>query len=256
MGFFSDLKQDLNQAVNELLPAQEEDDTLKQLEELEETLKGIDSIQEEQAAAARAMEEAQAAEEERKLSGEKESLEETFAAVEAEGAKDVLEIKAAEAKAALEINVAEAKAEEEIKAAEAKAASEIKAAEAKAAEAAKEAEEAKAAMEKETEISEEIQAIQIALEEAEGAKAAGEAENKAEPKGENKVDAFVNEEAMKTGESVIDKSWVLDLRSMEQMEETAVITAGMRVKGDMLSNGSAEIFGEVYGNVQVKGKVT
>ena len=233
MGFFSDLKQDLNQAVNELLPAQEEDDTLKQLEELEETLKGIDSIQEEQAAAARAMEEAQAAEEERKLSGEKESLEETFAAVEAEGAKDVLEIKAAEAKAA----------------------SEIKAAEAKAAEAAKEAEEAKAAMEKETEISEEIQAIQIALEEAEGAKAAGEAENKAEPKGENKVDAFVNEEAMKTGESVIDKSWVLDLRSMEQMEETAVITAGMRVKGDILSNGSADIFGEVYGNVQVKGKL-
>ena len=42
---------------------------------------------------------------------------------------------------------------------------------------------------------------------------------------------------------------------MEEMDETAVITAGMRVKGDILSNGSADIFGEVFGNVQVKGKL-
>lgn len=42
---------------------------------------------------------------------------------------------------------------------------------------------------------------------------------------------------------------------MEEMDETAVITAGMRVKGDILSNGSADIFGEVYGNVQVKGRL-
>ena len=53
----------------------------------------------------------------------------------------------------------------------------------------------------------------------------------------------------------IDKSWILDLSNMEEMEETAVITARMRVKGDILSNGSADVFGEVYGNVQVKGKL-
>ncbi|MBP5282341.1 MAG: polymer-forming cytoskeletal protein [Lachnospiraceae bacterium] len=73
--------------------------------------------------------------------------------------------------------------------------------------------------------------------------------------GDKKVDTSVNTNLVKASEQEIDKSWVLDLRSMEPMDETAVITAGMRVKGDILSNGSADVFGEVYGNVQVKGKL-
>ena len=52
-----------------------------------------------------------------------------------------------------------------------------------------------------------------------------------------------------------DKTWVLDLNSVDEIEETAVITAGMRIKGDILSTGSADVFGEVFGNVQVKGKL-
>ena len=69
MGFFSDLKEDLNQAVNELLPDGEkgeakapvaqapvseapkpikqeeaENDVMKEIEELEATLRGIDEL--------------------------------------------------------------------------------------------------------------------------------------------------------------------------------------------------------------------
>ena len=69
------------------------------------------------------------------------------------------------------------------------------------------------------------------------------------------MDTSINNDLMKAGQAEIDKSWILDLRSMEPMDETAVITAGMRVKGDILSNGCADVFGEVYGNVQVKGKL-
>ena len=47
----------------------------------------------------------------------------------------------------------------------------------------------------------------------------------------------------------------MNLDNMDEMDETAVITAGMRVKGDILSNGSADIFGEIYGNVQVMGRL-
>ena len=65
----------------------------------------------------------------------------------------------------------------------------------------------------------------------------------------------MHEEAIRTGAEIIDKSWVLDLKDMETMDETAIITAGMRVKGDILSNGSADVIGEVIGNVQVKGKL-
>ena len=56
-------------------------------------------------------------------------------------------------------------------------------------------------------------------------------------------------------EEVPHRGWVLNLDNMDEMDETAVITAGMRVKGDILSNGSADIFGEVYGNVQVMGRL-
>lgn len=62
----------------------------------------------------------------------------------------------------------------------------------------------------------------------------------------------VKEEAK---EEVPHRGWVLNLDNMDEMDETAVITAGMRVKGDILSNGSADIFGEVYGNVQVMGRL-
>ena len=73
--------------------------------------------------------------------------------------------------------------------------------------------------------------------------------------GEETVEDYMHAEAIRTGADIIDKSWVLDLKGMETMDETAIITAGMRVKGDILSNGSADVIGEVIGNVQVKGKL-
>ena len=95
MGFFSDLKEDLNQAVNELLPegekeakqvSAEENETLQQLEELESMLQNIDEIQEQQVAMAAEQASQQAAEPVAQAAPA-ESVAETFAKLE----KDVPE---------------------------------------------------------------------------------------------------------------------------------------------------------------------
>ena len=278
MGFFSDLKEDLNQAVNELLPGGEKtkddevNDTMKELEELEETLRGIDEMQEEMAA--RAAEEAaapKAPDEPAEVAANEpeEYVQATFAEVEGELKISVEEpyAKAAEKPKAEEAPKAEpaapAAGEKAAKAETPASASEEKASGGETIMKAEEMTKAPATKEKISEmkasapVTEEgtsgagkTMADVLAFEEKKELRAA-----KVAPEGEKKVDEYSNGAAIKSGEDVIDKSWVLDLRSMEQMEETAVITAGMRVKGDILSNGSADIFGEVYGNVQVKGKL-
>lgn len=43
--------------------------------------------------------------------------------------------------------------------------------------------------------------------------------------------------------------------SSEPLDETAVITKGLTVKGDLVAEGSVNIFGTVEGNIQCKGKV-
>ena len=42
----------------------------------------------------------------------------------------------------------------------------------------------------------------------------------------------------------------------EPVDETAVITAGMMIRGDIASHGSLEIEGDVYGNVEILGKLS
>lgn len=53
----------------------------------------------------------------------------------------------------------------------------------------------------------------------------------------------------------IDKQWFLDFKNMDKTDEMAVITAGMKIKGDILSNGSVDVNGEVEGNIQIQGKL-
>lgn len=73
---------------------------------------------------------------------------------------------------------------------------------------------------------------------------------------EETMEEYLYKQAMRAGSEVIDKSWVLDLQDMAVTDENAVITTGMRVKGDILSNGNLDVTGEVVGNVQVGGKLS
>ena len=68
--------------------------------------------------------------------------------------------------------------------------------------------------------------------------------------------------AEKTEETEIEKEvdkamaeQIMNLAEEEVADETAVITAGMTIAGDMISKGSVEILGKVKGNVEVLGKL-
>lgn len=238
MGFFSDLKEDLNQAVNELLPdgakeepkeeVSEEDATLKELEELEAMLHNIDEIQEEEAARI-AEEEAQMQKETEIAPGAvaEESVAEVFTELEKElPAEPEKELPAEPEKdEGMQISLADFMVMEEVK----------------------------------PEPKKEPAKIVWPDETPKAAPAASEAKEPADEKPAEEKPAeekqYQQSGGMEMETKAIDKSWILDLSNMEEMEETAVITAGMRVKGDILSNGSADVFGEVYGNVQVKGKL-
>ena len=48
---------------------------------------------------------------------------------------------------------------------------------------------------------------------------------------------------------------IMNLAEEEVADETAVITAGMTIAGDMISKGSVEVLGKVKGNVEILGKL-
>ena len=295
MGFFSDLKEDLNQAVNELLPGSEADDepvtekaattqadgqpdevndTLREIEELEATLRDMDEMQqaqfaketkEQEAQAAKALQEweEQAAKAVREREAQKKEAQAARASLTRE-AQAILREKELQAEATQAERAAEKPGEPIMPAETVGTMEEPKVQAVKKEETPAVHDNAgKYVQETFAEVGGQLK-ISLAEPEVKPQKpqipviSPAVVEKKVEkriPEGEKKVDAYASNDAIRTGEDVIDKSWVLDLRSMEQMEETAVITAGMRVKGDILSNGSADIFGEVYGNVQVKGKL-
>ena len=312
MGFFSDLKEDLNQAVNELLPdgskgepkkvASEEDDTLKELEELEAMLHSIDEIQEEEATRI-ADEEAQVRKETEEPFGiiAEESVEETFAELEKELPEEpvgegmqisladfmTMEDSKPEAKKASSkiIWPDEKPAEEQAsekkpvtfegndmataseKGSSAASSSNDEASETASSASDKASETASSASDKVSEAVSSAGDIASTAASTSSDMASATAPSEKKPAVPTFMSAMAAPVAARTETDdqrsggmemetkAIDKSWILDLSNMEEMEETAVITAGMRVKGDILSNGSADVFGEVYGNVQVKGKL-
>lgn len=71
--------------------------------------------------------------------------------------------------------------------------------------------------------------------------------NKAEEEPQD-TEASVTDDEDKTEENVPDEDAIAD--------ETAVITAGLSVKGDLDSIGSIDLFGSVEGNVSCRGKLT
>ncbi|MBO4292078.1 MAG: polymer-forming cytoskeletal protein [Lachnospiraceae bacterium] len=193
MGFFTDLKEDLNQAVSELIPEEkgqdaetakqeeisEQEPTEKQLADLEEMLQNIDEL--------KITEESEENGQEWENAAQEEKIDESIS--ELQGTVEALQGK-----------LDDLKEEPETKGSN---------------------------LEKE-------------LRDAFGA-----------AEGEETVEM----DAIKHGAEIMDKSWVLDLKDMETMDETAVITSGMRIKGDILSNGSVDIIGEIVGNVQLTGKL-
>ncbi|MBO4749997.1 MAG: polymer-forming cytoskeletal protein [Lachnospiraceae bacterium] len=188
MGFFSDLKEDLNQAASEKAKPKQETpqeidlDTTQKLEDLEETLQSIDVLPQ--------MAQEQVSEEEVGETFEQQVL--PFEFLDEEDEKEPLSITIEER-------------EPELRAPRPKRQPKVR----------------------------EEEPEQITFTET--------AKEPVKPAAEEK--------------EVPHRGWVLNLENMDEMDETAVITAGMRVKGDILSNGSADIFGEVYGNVQVMGRL-
>ena len=268
MGFFSDLKEDLNQAVNELLPGGEKEETpeyepeememLKELDELEKTLQGIDQLQGSQASR-----EIQVTMTEEPAVIEREVFRETEAIRAPEPVKAATpEPKPVSIPEPEPVQKPEPVVEPEI----AKTPEPVRVEE-PAAKPVAPAPEPEVVKEPVISIMEEpVKKVAPIRAQADFGAAYDRAEREREqikrtddfakrPEGEKKVEEYGQTAAVKDGGAGIDKSWILDLRSMESMDETAVITAGMRVKGDILSNGHADVFGEVYGNVQVKGKL-
>lgn len=258
MGFFNDLKEDLNQAVNELLPgdnqveeqtavpeestldtapaAQAEEPTLQQLADLEQMLQNIAELHIEEETEDTAEEPA----EEMPIMLQAEGNEpeaENQEILAAEGGQETSET-TEESAGTMDITIAGTDLQETMDS-----------------------------------LQETMQSLQGSLDtimaqssETAVSQAADGSSQKEEleeqlratfgaPAGEETVEDYLHDLAIRTGADVLDKSWVLDLHDMEPSDETAIITAGMRVKGDILSNGSVDIIGEVIGNVQVTGKL-
>lgn len=305
MGFFSDLKEDLSQAVNELIPGengemtekqaqtaqednsanelpfqeQEDEETLKQLAELERILQNIElpAEGEEDKNTAKSTEgEATGLVDYEPLGNQEEAMAQNDANTEVAA----LEKQDSDSADASDSTDTEEGASEENASKE--NASKENASEANASVTTEEVSQMaisislpdeETAKESEAEIQATVGEFQDAVaalkdsveeqkaqEQAETAEADEDLEQELRAtfgaqEGEETVEDYMHAEAIRTGADIIDKSWVLDLKGMETMDETAIITAGMRVKGDILSNGSADVIGEVIGNVQVKGKL-
>lgn len=219
MGFFSDLKEDLSQAVNELMPEEEQTEVSKESEEemlsLEEMLQNIDSV--------KLPEEAQ----------EEESTEAVSFDVNEE------ELKGAEAQES-EIS-AEGLAEFEMSKEELTKT---------------DFSEAEMSMpEEETAEEDELAAVvEAAMTEPKaGENRYGNDDMEMESMLEDMISAEAaeeNKEESKGAEKIMDS-----YTSRTVSNETAVITEGMTITGDLVSEGSADIIGCVNGNIDLLGKL-
>lgn len=219
MGFFSDLKEDLSQAVNELMPDEEQTEVSKESEEemlsLEEMLQNIDSVklpeeaQEEESTEAVSFD---VNEEELKGAEAQESEISAEGLAEFEMSKEEL-TKTDFSEAEMSMPEEETAEEDELAAAVEAAMTEPKAGE--------------------NRYGNDDMEMESMLEDMISAEAAEE--NKEESKGAEKImDSYT---------------------SRTVSNETAVITEGMTITGDLVSEGSADIIGCVNGNIDLLGKL-
>lgn len=210
MGFFSDLKEDLSQAVNELMPDEEQKGTDVKKEEalsLDEMLKNIDSIE---------------------LPEEEPEVEEKP-----------------------EVNVADVTMPESVS-------EEVKLTEAPERKTAKEEDLASAAKEEDVAKAAKEEDLASAVSEAMAVTQAQEAENTDNMDIESMLENVLAEEPVQEENKQESKGVekIMDsFTSRNVSDETAIITMGMTITGDMVSEGSADIIGCVNGNIDILGKL-
>lgn len=87
-------------------------------------------------------------------------------------------------------------------------------------------------------------------------KVEGKKDFKKEEKKEVKAEEKVKEEPKVREEKVMVENTTPEKKELPPVvDETSVITKGMIIRGDILTNGSLDIQGEVYGNVDCSGKL-
>lgn len=221
MGFFSDLKEDLSQAVNELMPE----------EALEAAL--ADSAQGQD------------------MLSNKQLTNETLTAKETPSTVDSLDLSSMLDKLE-EIDTAEEPLEEEIISPDI-AAAEVTQAQPWMAAQPEQVSVPEVMAEPEIAVEEEVPAkepVQVSVPEVEAAK---EPAPEAEPESDNTISEISGEE---------EKN--MDVQTQEQVQapvnrvavdETAVVTEGMTITGDIVSEGSMELIGTVNGNLDIYGKL-
>lgn len=252
MGFFQDLKEDLSLAVNELLPNDEEQNAQTEQDaaaedSVEELLKDAGAVLDEQA---KPTEEAAT---ETVLDEPVEEAAEAWAVKEDEETVDEVSEETAEETAADsdelpeendEALEAEAVSEEAGETAEEDNDSDITAAIADALD--KEADETIAGLSKEIEMpgAQTQEPVDTSFEK-EVYDAVMENDND-KKQVESELEKAVDEVMEERVESVMGQ---------DVIDETAIITKGMKVNGDISSQGSMDVFGDIKGNIEVLGKL-
>lgn len=228
MGFFSDLKQDLSQAVNELMPTEETGDEEVQTEErtpadtveelsLEEMLQNIDSIE---------------------LPEELQQDEGLLDMPETQKAEEEGQEKQNENALSPEQDISEPVPEQKIPDLEQELVAAFGAAE--------DEETAENYME-------DLKDFLEQKEDGEEHNSGQMSENKAAVV-ENKAEES-NGKKVKTEDRKEEDNKMDGFGTRQVSDETAVITAGMTVTGDIASEGSIDVIGSISGNIDVKGKL-
>lgn len=239
MGFFQDLKEDLSLAVNELLPNDEKPDEQAEadqdaaLQPEHDNAEAAVIIQEDPAEKAEA-EEAKAEEAETEESEAEEADVEAFAADEPIG-MDRVSVEQTET--VEEVPVMEESAEEVGEAVEESAAADELPQEADETinDLIKEIETPKPQAEDFADISFEKEVYDAVMEK--------DHDNK---QVESELEKAVDEVMEERVESVMGQ---------DVIDETAIVTKGMKVSGDISSQGSMDVFGDIKGNIEVLGKL-
>ena len=286
MGFFQDLKEDLSLAMNELLPNEDMDEEIIKPDAKDTDLKAevfadkgekalVQENDTDADAFARELIDAALQPQESKET-ETLTVEQLVAAVEQSVSKDVSDMIEDEVSAVV-LEDMEAEEPEEVAVEETQAVKEPEAIEEPQEEV---AEESEAIKEPEEEVVEETQAVKEpekdvdTEEDIENEKSQEKVAKEPEVKemlirNDNSFEKEVYEEIMKddTGKNsenrnelesavneVVDER-VESVMSQEVLDETAIVTKGMKVNGDISSQGSLDVLGSIKGNIEVLGKL-
>lgn len=286
MGFFQDLKEDLSLAMNELLPNEDMDEEIIKPDAKDTDLKAevfadkgekalVQENDTDADAFARELIDAALQPQESKET-ETLTVEQLVAAVEQSVSKDVSDMIEDEVSAVV-LEDMEAEEPEEVAVEETQAVKEPEAIEEPEEEV---AEESEAIKEPEEEVVEETQAVKEpekdvdTEEDIENEKSQEKVAKEPEVKemlirNDNSFEKEVYEEIMKddTGKNsenrnelesavneVVDER-VESVMSQEVLDETAIVTKGMKVNGDISSQGSLDVLGSIKGNIEVLGKL-